>query len=664
MKSILARLHQAERNKEAGQYIELASELLTYHRQNYPGSILQNIRTRKDLFEKKARNPLKIEDLIGRLAPLDAELISRCAPSHQAFRKIPSRVDGSTETCTNLVKGAKDLSITKDRNLCIDWRSELSQETDREFYQIDLADNAHLIRLETKSHKSYTDSNASRQVVQLDNELMPVFITSRKEASLTDLVVEHIPFPTLLRNGYHYAELVDAYPESETIESLRRFANHIAQSQEAKRVEQIIFSADSFDLGIGYSNELFREWLQSVHGIEVTVSPQDTRLSLTLFLPQRAIPSLSVILLGINPQSEAKPYFSTSIIAASAYDLSQMHKLRATFPTPNETAPSEHTAPSLPYFLDQNNRYVRYADNEMPVCITTLNNEKRVALFPDLAPIANNIDNANAALIGEPLDIVPVIKCHENAQIDEGLILSIFGQTRLTVNRPIFYLECDKDTESVRRQFTEIAKKWILPTEHDVTWSSKELLSCLDKNTLYAFIDANIIIQDSSLLFQLGDILDRNKSFSTGCVLGHVTSSRSKEIYCNSTAGMYPSLARYTSEGVISLIAKNITATLIPTEMNVIANSPDLCMFKGKSLMSEWTRDVNSSNLDLALLEISCKAVAEKMANTITTRRAAHYLIAPTPNNEFILSRLVSEQIVANLKSIREQTSDILQMLP
>ena len=73
-----------------------------------------------------------------------------------------------------------------------------------------------------------------------------------------------------LRGSYHYAELVDSCSEFTGITAVDAFSKNFINNKERHKIHEILLNSGNYDVGLIYSNEDFRRWINIVHGISLS----------------------------------------------------------------------------------------------------------------------------------------------------------------------------------------------------------------------------------------------------------------------------------------------------------------------------------------------------------------------------------------------------------
>ena len=134
-------------------------------------------------------------------------------------------------------------------------------------------------------------------------------------------------------------------------------------------------------------------------------------------------------------------------------------------------------------------------------------------------------------------------------------------------------------------------------------------------------------------------------------------------MYFNNTAGLYLSLDSYCDTGRATLDAKNIIKSLPPTDICVLSNHYDLCLFNSKLLLSYEFNHKHLDHLELFLAQISCQALLNGERNVCTTKVCANYLRSPTLNMSLTVDSQTSRFIVDNLSSLISRVTSFCKLI-
>ena len=146
-------------------------------------------------------------------------------------------------------------------------------------------------------------------------------------------------------------------------------------------------------------------------------------------------------------------------------------------------------------------------------------------------------------------------------------------------------------------------------------------------------------------------------------MLNHLQSAQKYQVYFNNTAGLYLSLDSYCDTGRATLDAKNIIKSLPPTDICVLSNHYDLCLFNSKLLLSYEFNHKHLDHLELFLAQISCQALLNGERNVCTTKVCANYLRSPTLNMSLTVDSQTSRFIVDNLSSLISRVTSFCKLI-
>ena len=121
-----------------------------------------------------------------------------------------------------------------------------------------------------------------------------------------------IPFPSALRGACHYVELVNVCSECSGMAAVDEFTKNFINSQDDHKIKQILIAPEHNDIGLVYSNEDFRRWLNVVHGIKITNETSFDHHNV-LVLPENSYPTISLVINGFS-SSHSKIIESANIL--------------------------------------------------------------------------------------------------------------------------------------------------------------------------------------------------------------------------------------------------------------------------------------------------------------------------------------------------------------
>jgi hypothetical protein len=247
---------------------------------------------------------------------------------------------------------------------------------------------------------------------------------------------------------------------------------------------------------------------------------------------------------------------------------------------------------------------------------------------------------------------------NEAHSFTETHLLSLFYQNNITIGNLIILCKKSEITQ-IKTTINTLRRKWRMQTPITVTTDIGALARHLEANfcehTL--FVNTYIVLQNRNILQHLRLIAKQKNIFSAGCMLNHIHTSNEKEIYANSSAGLYPRLDEYTRSGFLHLEATNILSGLIPTQISVIANTPDLSLINTTKLLKDLPDLDSSKDITRVLLHASCLASLHNMYNIVSTKVAAQYSMSPTPNMSYYIGKKTTDALVSQWHKISGKIS-------
>ena len=661
MKS-LKKLHELERNERYEEYCSLAEKLLNEEKRNMSPTNALHIRKRRDFYLakliEKENQKFEIRTILDNLSYEKLEILKKCCPilaDEKARDKSIQKVEKMI-TKNTLISG----SITKDKKLKASFESAGNWlETNGYYlYQALLTPNLKLKRLKCQSAGEF--QGLETVVASLDNEFMPIFIINANSEHNEISDIEMIYFPSLLPGGYHYSELVDGYNEFGIIESLSKYITRLKDTSNGCKIDYLLMKTGHQDIGIGYANEDFRKWIKEVHGIKILKEYDADCQGTILALPQKAYPTISVIVKGIfvNIDSD-KDVDSIDILITNEYDSHPLYKLQASFPKMGTDSLNE-TNDSYPYLISKKaTKNARYKGIDGPICIYPGENKVPYSAHPILPYDIlkeEEIDPENKALI-------ILINIEKPESISEELILSINQQRRVRTKKIVF-ISYSSYRNKLRKRLMKILKEWNINMDFDIITNIKQIASIIDNDSHILFMNESIVLQNANIFTILQGNLIKYNAFSSGCILSYLSSSKKGELYENISCGMYPTFNSYSQSGRLTLEAKNITSFLYSSEINVLSNHYDFCLYKSETILEEFRANEILSDLNQFLVQLSCKAVLAGKNNVCSTRISVQYINYPTINSTITIDRSLTEEIISNFIRIEKQVTNIKELMP
>jgi len=657
----LQALNLAEREKDFNTYIRLAKEFLTTKPHDYPQSIIETIRKRLQQYEKGTSSKELEKRSLGEvrqfLTKADIAILDTCIPvSHRTQEALLA----STDIPSLSLPPLSDIFLSKDKRLHARLCSSRQPEESLELFQLTIDENPSFTKLHT-NYQHDTNREGSILIAEIHNEFMPIFFYSKsKSGRITD--ISFIPFPSVLRNGIHYGELIALHGDLDAVNSLKAYAMHLLKKANGVRYDTIFYGSMHRDASLCRANEDFLDWLKKVHRINVASFDKHAiqQYTKSLFLPDKTHPSLLSVIRGVQvAEDDNNQAHKCSIVMIREYDCAPHKLLKASYFADEliETE-SSNVFPSLRAKYKRNSLLI--SDND-PLCLSYSFNQPEKQLFPDENPQATIYPQPNKAIPSE-VDLVIDIQGGETTL--ETNLLSILSQKYVDIKRIVIYVDSHSSCR-IAKLAHEISAKWKLDQKIVLADSMRSLIDLLELTTTNRalFVNASVVLQSKNIVNSLLVLADRNSIFSSGCMLNRMQTSNSKEIYANSSAGLYPSLKDYTRQGMILLEEKNILSGLIPTTINVIANSPDLCIVNKEVLLAICRKHSGTSFIRNELLRAACLATLNSMYNVVTTQISAQYIASPTPNGTAYIDKSTSRLILESWPAL-ERSLSLCEELP
>lgn len=664
--NFLQELHKAEKSKDYSAYIKIANKFLSEHADKYPPKIIEITKSRRDIYIKK-RSKIRgkidiLSEILQHASNAELRMLQKCCPMAKKFINNQEKKDKAISASAKHDALITDALITKNKDLSISREEKSSSNVAINYFQIQLSSTFRVTPLNVKSTK--TSQLGISELISLDNEFMPIVLIERDTESLKIKKLHWIAFPSALRGGYHYAELVDKYAELRPIDAYLNFTQEMLEEKREIKIQSIVMQSDNYNIGIGYCNEQFRKWLTEVHEINVFKACTTEPNSDAIYLPQKSYPTLTSILNGINKTNEGSTVYSADILIVNESDCTPMYKISAAFAVDISKKNIQQDPLAYPYvYLKTKTTSSKKALHNNPLCILQANNRAPLALHPLHNPTRSGVKNIAKSLKPSELkDIAIASKIENPNSISEEYILSIAHQKNVQIKKIIFIIDKHNEKE-VKSRFQEVSEKWSLPFEPEYVMDLKDVFLLLDNCPCLLIMSPYIYMQNPYTLQLLSENLRKYSSFSSGCILNHLQTASKKEIYDNISAGMYLSINQYAQTGRVTLEAKNLTLSLLPTDIKVLSNHYDFSLFDTDILVSEIRDFGNTEDISLILSHACSRQSARGKHNVCTTRICASYIKSPTLNMSIMLDRENSRYIIDNLNHINDTTTNVVELL-
>ena len=319
---LIRRLYEEE-NKNYKEFCDIAEEVLTSEKTLRPAILMRQIQERKDFYQKKLSNqyPKKIEvsHIIKKLDADSLLVLKKCCPhfSNISSFQFHEHSDSSCQLVNNKDR-IRDLSITKKKELKISWNPDYKACNNVFYFQVLLESEFGISQLRQK-FSSQPSEGWTTDLLELENEFMPLFIVYMDQSLGVINSVNLIPFPSALRGSYHYAELVNDCSEFSGISAIDEFTRNFINAPEEKKIETISIYSGNSDIGIVYSNEDFRRWINIIHNISI-VKKRLPSSDNVLMLPPNSYPTISLILNGFTRFCESTSLETSNILITDDSD--------------------------------------------------------------------------------------------------------------------------------------------------------------------------------------------------------------------------------------------------------------------------------------------------------------------------------------------------------
>ena len=663
MMSLLLKLQQEEANKNYQKYCEIADEFLCSEEPLVPLILKRHIQARRDFYRSNFPDEfLKTFQVIDIIKKIDSDVIQvlkRCCPGLTDVIRLPDNYDKSTvlDQLSQNIDKPLDAVITKRKELKIFWSDERKDlDTHIYYFQALLETEFKIIPL--RCFISREEGYEGRyDLLELDNEFMPLFIVYFNKVARVVDSVKCILFPSALRGACHYVELVNFCSQYSGMAAVDEFIKNFIGRKDDQKIRQISITPDNNDMGLVYSNEDFRRWINVVHGIKITNKTSFDNNNKVLVLPGNSYPTISLVINGFSGSSIHRSIESANIFIVDDVGCEPLYKLSVKYPL---QPPEERFGKDIVFPLIRNESTIFHTESALSVLQST--SDSHLALYPPRNPISNFLDHDDS--VGhDSAEIMVIIKLTEASDLTEEFLLALAQQTNVSICRFVFLLSHNQE-DQIKAKYKTISAKWNLKIKASYNCDAGYLQNLMKKIPHVLVINQYIILQDPNTLRILADNLKRYQSFSSGCMLSHLQSAQRQQLFFNTSAGLYLSLNSYSDTGLIKMAAKNIMKTLPPSEIYVASNHFDLGLYSSQLLLSDKFDQNDVNNLEIFLIKASCEALLNGSYNVCSTKVSANYLRSPTLNMSLTLDAKTSQNIIKNLPRLLNDITSFSNLLP
>tara|TARA_B100000073_G_scaffold116605_1_gene94267 strand:- start:431 stop:2419 length:1989 start_codon:yes stop_codon:yes gene_type:complete len=662
MMSLLLKLQQEEANKNYQKYCEIADEFLCSDKSLAPPILKWQIQARRDFYRSNFLDEFlkrfQVSDIINKVDSDVVQVLKRCCPRLTDVIRLPENYDESIvlEELSENRNEPLDAAITKCKELKIYWGNEC-KDPDAHIYYFQSLLEAEFKIIPLRCLISREEGHEGRyDLLELDNEFMPLFIVHFNKLARVIDSVKCIPFPSALRGACHYVELVNSCSEYSGMAAVDKFIKNFIGRKDDLKIRKISITPENNDMGLVYSNEDFRRWINVVHGIKITNETAFDHDNV-LVLPGNSYPTISLVINGFSSSTIQRSFESANILIVDDVSCEPLYKLSVKYPLqPSE----EYFGKDIVFPLIRSESKIFQTESVLSILQST--SDSHLALHPPRNPISNFPEHDDS--IGhESAEILVIIRLTEASDLTEEFLLALAQQTNVNLCRFVFLVSSNQE-DQIKAKYKTISVKWNLNIKASYNCDVGYLRKLMKQISNVLVINQYIILQDPNTLRILADNLKRYPSFSSGCMLSHLQSAQRQQLFFNTSAGLYLSLNSYSDTGLIKMEAKNIMKTLPPSEIYVVSNHFDLGLYSSQLLLSDQFDQNDINNLEVFLIKASCKALLNGTYNVCSTKVSANYLRSPTLNMSLTLDAKTSQSIIDNLPRLLNDITSFSNLLP
>lgn len=471
--------------------------------------------------------------------------------------------------------------------------------------------------------------------IKLINPFMPVIIIINEQSMPSnDLseVYEIIPFPSILRGGMHYCELVAKLPDCKIIEALHRFHRFILSNKISHRLTNISYSFNNSDFSAVTSSRDWVAWMEEVHDISMK-PPMTTDYSLiiTLHLDTNSYPSLELILLGFVESQNLISCHRKKILVVNS-PTSTPKKIYSLC-TPKSI--NENVLQDLPFFSYNNSNTEIVSNNDATICI----------MYNDLECINKNPTNSMKSLNCSSSNNKYLIVVELESSIDlnaiKRFLVSLYDQQNLVI-KEIALLSSSPINVSLNELILNLFSLNPLYISN---------LAELYKESDFLYDDCIVIFASQYLVFQQIDLISTLSSYiscsdiaTISCGLELIDFSRKNSPKIGNIRGFYPRDMDLASNHEIQLTSPPVFQACKKAKFNVMVNNLEFMLSRSKDFV-KFKHNLNS-NYYQSLADFSLDCFLNYKFNLIDTnftlylqrRNRSHLITVDTNQSKVFLN--------------------------
>ena len=617
----------------------IGTQIINLGKEKYPASVLASI---ESIIDKSSKKILDIYSIFDSMKDDDKFVAKKIMPMLDIGEPTQKSIPDNYKAFNKKEENIKQMWLSRPKELSLKCKPEFNAI----FYQqaLESPEKARCLKI---TYQKYAGDGDKIIGFRLLNELSPVYFHKRqinginKEGLKIDF--EFIPFPSLMRNGTHYSELVSYEPNQENLHALHKYHYHIFNGCAENKIDNINIMPQIKDSRCSRLNKDWEKWLEDIQGVKVTYVNSNIGGNIALSIVEYSYPTFAALIGGCEQNKTNKKNNERDILVADnitytplyRYRIKTNTKILSTNNDPNTQYPKCETENGLSFKGYKN----------LPICIHT----------NMLKSIDKDIPDNDS--IGSSINIQVVVNIEDIDKNSIRLFLfTLMNQKEINLKNIILYTQYKVLSELANELSEEYSFKSIISCNRDT------LKENINPEHIVLFSSQHILLRKENTIKRLVEHLDSEIITSVSCKINHVEVESEKIKDRKSSSGQLIKRIKKTEEtNYLELETSNSFNQIHGTCYNVIANNHDFTLISGREI-------INSSNqindMRTFITELTLDFIINAKINIVDTTIDVY-----NTNNKMLGCIVIKEanrvkKICENWETYNENISDEIQLYP
>ena len=598
---------------------EAGVEILRRGEDIYPKSILITVKMQLDY---SSLRKIHINEIYQQLSNSDKYLAHRLMPSllkQSAFLDDTDNVD-TFKSFNKYSNSITDLWMTDGLILNI----QCSKDFNPSFFQISLSNLEYFQELDLEYQLAFEEGKKIIKVL-LKNQFMPVFLTIPRYQDSGERINstwEIITFPSIIRGGFYYCELVSSFPYCSLVDALHHFNRSILRLKNNHKITNIEYFDKNFnvsDLTLGFD---WFQWIQQVQGISINSSKTIFHLKpITLQLYVNSYPSLGLIMLGCRKIKKFKEYQESVLIEVEDPNF-LLAKRYSLVTDPQIQYINSMSMNEIPCFKSDDNNFQFESHDFAPVSISFNNLNKNYSMTKK--------EDHNIVIRQKNIDVkdfIVVINLDNYDQISaRTFLLSLFDQKNINIIEIVIISSVEVESSILKLISLNFSLNAIqIANISELLHASDSIYS----DCVVIFASQHLIFNYPDLLSSLTSYLSLNNIGTISCELKLMNLHQNYTEDIGRLNGLYPQQNLRVEDQVIKLSSCFVINSVVNLTYNVMASNFELMISRSRDVI-KYTQDYCNSYSEF-LINYSLDLFINNKKNIIVNGHSAYLQDNATP---------------------------------